>query len=279
MINTKNRTCLVGSKWLYYKIYCGVKTADTLLLEVLKPLTKNLLEKQIINKWFFIRYSDPKPHLRFRVELIDLKNNYEVIQTVKTLLNPYINNRQIWDIQIANYKRELERYGAKTIEVAELFFFYDSCQILSIIKNSLNDEIRFLKLFKWLELIIVSFNLEKEIVLSFLNKHQEQFKIEFGVNKITRKQLSNKYRKLESQIFNQDNKGFIYEEDLKNIVERFLMLNKEDKLEISITNLLASFIHMSINRCFRSKQRLYEMMLYDFLYRKYKSIHIRYGNK
>ena len=94
----------------------------------------------------------------------------------------------------ANYKRELERYGAKTIEVAELFFFYDSCQILSIIKNSLNDEIRFLKLFKWLELIIVSFNLEKEIVLSFLNKHQEQFKIEFGVNKITRKQLSNKYR-------------------------------------------------------------------------------------
>ena len=89
----------------------------------------------------------------------------------------------------------------------------------------------------------------------------------------------NKYRKLESQIFNQDNKGFIYEEDLKNIVERFLMLNKEDKLEISITNLLASFIHMSINRCFRSKQRLYEMMLYDFLYRKYKSIHIRYGNK
>ena len=118
MINTKNRTCLVGSKWLYYKIYCGVKTADTLLLEVLKPLTKNLLEKQIINKWFFIRYSDPKPHLRFRVELIDLKNNYEVIQTVKTLLNPYINNRQIWDIQIANYKRELERYGAKTIEVA-----------------------------------------------------------------------------------------------------------------------------------------------------------------
>jgi thiopeptide-type bacteriocin biosynthesis protein len=60
-------------------------------------------------------------------------------------------------------------------------------------------------------------------------------------------------------------------------VERFLMLKKEQKLEVSLDNVVASFIHMSVNRCFRSKQRLYEMMLYDFLYRKNKSKFVRYG--
>ena len=55
------------------------------------------------------------------------------------------------------------------------------------------------------------------------------------------------------------------------------MLKREQKLEVSLDNVVASFIHMSVNRCFRSKQRLYEMMLYDFLYRKNKSKFVRYG--
>ena len=67
------KTFVVGDKWLYYKIYCGVTTADTILLKVIKPLTEELLALKKIKKWFFIRYSDPKPHLRFRVELINIQ--------------------------------------------------------------------------------------------------------------------------------------------------------------------------------------------------------------
>ena len=277
MIENVQRTFVIGDKWLYYKIYCGVKTTDTLLLEVIKPLTEQLIEEKIIDKWFFIRYSDPEPHVRFRVQFIDIKNIGAVIKKMKNLLQPYMNSNQVWDVALATYKRELERYGTNTIEDAELFFYYDSLMMLQIIENSKDDETRFLTLFKWLENILLLFKFEDTGLLSFLERMQEQFKEEFSVDKRVRKELSNTYRKLAPALFDKEdtNAPGIY--NPTETVERFLMLKREQKLEVSLDNVVASFIHMSVNRCFRSKQRLYEMMLYDFLYRKNKSKFVRYG--
>jgi thiopeptide-type bacteriocin biosynthesis protein len=277
MIENVQRTFVIGDKWLYYKIYCGVKTTDTLLLEVIKPLTEQLIEEKIIDKWFFIRYSDPEPHVRFRVQFIDIKNIGAVIKKMKNLLQPYMNSNQVWDVALATYKRELERYGTNTIEDAELFFYYDSLMMLQIIKNSKDDETRFLTLFKWLEKILLLFKFEDTGLLSFLERMQEQFKEEFKVDKRVRKELSNTYRKLAPALFDKEDTNAPRIYNPTETVERFLMLKKEQKLEVSLDNVVASFIHMSVNRCFRSKQRLYEMMLYDFLYRKNKSKFVRYG--
>ena len=277
MIENVQRTFVIGDKWLYYKIYCGVKTTDTLLLEVIKPLTEQLIEEKIIDKWFFIRYSDPEPHVRFRVQFIDIKNIGAVIKKIKNLLQPYMNSNQVWDVALATYKRELERYGTNTIEDAELFFYYDSLMMLQIIENSKDDETRFLTLFKWLEKILLLFKFEDTGLLSFLERMQEQFKEEFSVDKRVRKELSNTYRKLAPALFDKEDTNAPRIYNPTETVERFLRLKKKQNLEVSLDNVVASFIHMSVNRCFRSKQRLYEMMLYDFLYRKNKSKFVRYG--
>ena len=277
MIENVQRTFVIGDKWLYYKIYCGVKTTDTLLLEVIKPLTEQLIEEKIIDKWFFIRYSDPEPHVRFRVQFIDIKNIGAVIKKMRNLLQPYMNSNQVWDVALATYKRELERYGTNTIEDAELFFYHDSIMMLQIIENSKDDETRFLTLFKWLENVLLLFKFEDTGLLSFLERIQEQFKEEFSVDKRVRKELSNTYRKLAPALFDKEDTNALKIYNPTETVERFLKLKKEQKLEVSLDNVVASFIHMSVNRCFRSKQRLYEMMLYDFLYRKNKSKFVRYG--
>ena len=277
MIENVQRTFVIGDKWLYYKIYCGVKTADMLLLEVIKPLTEQLIEEKIIDKWFFIRYSDPEPHVRFRVQFIDIKNIGAVIKKMKNLLQPYMNSNQVWDVALATYKRELERYGTNTIEDAELFFYHDSLMMLQIIENSKDDETRFLTLFKWLEKILLLFKFEDTGLLSFLERMQEQFKEEFSVDKRVRKELSNTYRKLAPALFDKEDTNAPRIYNPTETVERFLRLKKKQNLEVSLDNVVASFIHMSVNRCFRSKQRLYEMMLYDFLYRKNKSKFVRYG--
>jgi thiopeptide-type bacteriocin biosynthesis protein len=277
MIENVQRTFVIGDKWLYYKIYCGVKTTDTLLLEVIKPLTEQLIEEKIIDKWFFIRYSDPEPHVRFRVQFIDIKNIGAVIKKMKNLLQPYMNSNQVWDVALATYKRELERYGTNTIEDAELFFYHDSIMMLQIIENSKDDETRFLTLFKWLENILLLFKFEDTGLLSFLERIQEQFKEEFSVDKRVRKELSNTYRKLAPALFDKEDTNALKIYNPTETVERFLKLKKEQKLEVSLDNVVASFIHMSVNRCFRSKQRLYEMTLYDFLYRNNKSKFVRYG--
>jgi hypothetical protein len=48
------RDFCIGSEWLYYKLYTGVKTADLILLEKLYSVILELKEKNLIIKWFFI---------------------------------------------------------------------------------------------------------------------------------------------------------------------------------------------------------------------------------
>ncbi len=272
------KTFIVGDTWLYYKIYCGVKIADTLLLNTIESLSKELLDKELIDKWFFIRYSDPDPHLRVRFHITEIDTIGAIIIKIRKLLSPYIHSKQIWNIQLATYQRELERYGTNIIEEAESFFFYDSEQILIIIQNSENDEARFLNVFKWIESILSLFKLNAQRQLSFLEKMQDQFKEEFRVHKVVKKELSRKYRRFQRLLFDETPQKTPNTMRLKPIVERFLVLEKECLLEVSLESLIASYIHMTINRSFRSNQRLQEMVLYDFLYRKNKSKFVRYGN-
>lgn len=272
--NPIQKTFIVGDRWLYYKIYCGFSTADTVLLKIIKPLTDQLFKKNLIEKWFFIRYSDPEPHLRVRFYITNIQKLAEVIITTKEFINPYIISKQIWKIQIDTYQREIERYGLNSIELSESFFHDDSKQILSILKRAKDDHVRFLAIFKRIETIIKSFNLNEKTLLSFLNRLQNNFKEEFNANKEMKKELSNKYRKLEPLLF----KSLLKEMDTNNdIVTKILHLEKQNKLTITKESLLASFIHMTINRGFSSKQRMYEMIIYDFLHRKNKSIFARYG--
>ncbi|MCF6297671.1 MAG: lantibiotic dehydratase, partial [Flavobacteriaceae bacterium] len=79
--NTKvQRSFSLGTEWLYYKIYCGYKTADRVLAEIIKPLTEQLLEQKLITQWFFIRYADPDPHIRVRFKLADVRQLGLVIE-------------------------------------------------------------------------------------------------------------------------------------------------------------------------------------------------------
>ena len=51
------RSFIVGSKWLYYKIYSGPKASDTILTDVISPLAQHFEAENWIEKWFFIRYA------------------------------------------------------------------------------------------------------------------------------------------------------------------------------------------------------------------------------
>jgi len=44
------RTFIPGDEWLYYKLYCGKKTADYILIDVIKPITEKLLSEGLINQ-------------------------------------------------------------------------------------------------------------------------------------------------------------------------------------------------------------------------------------
>lgn len=286
-MKTIQRTYIPGSEWIYFKLYTGSKTADELLFRMIAPFVSNLHKKQLIKKWFFIRYNDTDFHLRIRFLVNNTNNIGDIINLFTKQLNYWIKNDLIWKVQIDTYNRELERYGNVLIEDAESLFWIDSEIALLIIKKIAvygNETYRWMASLKMIDSLLSDFSLnviEKQQLMETLSR---SFKMEFGFNEHNSKQFNTKYRAnksiiesvLNNTIDNKDAKSVyspvIYRSGrLAPVVESIKRKLKKENVTITLNELLASYIHMMINRLFRSKNRFHELIIYDFMRRYYTS--------
>lgn len=267
---TINTSFTPGSEWVYFKIYCGVKIADNILSTYIYTVIKILLKSKTIDLWFFIRYSDPNNHLRLRFHLLNTADFSKVVNTLNKAISPMVSSNLIWNVSINTYKREFNRYGLKTIPLVEKYFFYDSINILNLIQKSHDDDnLRFKMTLKLVDELLETFNLLPKEKLNYLNNLQRSYKNKFSINTLEKRELNKKYQSL--SIEKEPSIEFKNLSELNKIGLKLKLLNTEDKLEIPFKNLMSSIIHMTINRCFKTKQRLYEMVIYDFLYKKYNT--------
>lgn len=278
------RTFIPGDEWLYYKIYCGARTSDTILTESIKPVTEELLKKKWIDSWFFIRYADPDFHIRIRLHLQDVKHIGDIILKINKALQKYVEQHIIYKIQTDTYIRELERYGNNTMVVSEELFFYDSLMLLDGIVSIEDEELYFLFVVKAIDSLLNSFGYNNKQKLDLASQNGMGFKKEFNADKLLNKQLDKKYRGLKNKVTSFLERDYTQEDYsvLDQIIDRKVkksvsaIQNIRDKhqkkeLEISLDDLLSSYIHMLVNRAFRSRQRFYELVCYDFLSRYQKT--------
>jgi lantibiotic biosynthesis protein len=278
-----------GSEWLYYKIYCGTKSADKILAEAIKPITELLLEKKLIRRFFFIRYTDPLFHIRFRVELAGSTTMGEVCQVINSHLNAFHQSGHIWKIQTDTYNREIERYGAATIGLAEELFYHDSRSVLKILAETWGDEwenIRWLLTMRSVDELLNSFEITAENKVKLTEMLSKSFAREFNADKFLKEQLNAKYRNYRSdieKIMRSENDESSNLQPLLRILTEQQQQTKQtaaairealqtDTVEVPLTELLGSYIHMLVNRITSSKARLHEMVIYDFLHRYYKGV-------
>jgi lantibiotic biosynthesis protein len=282
------RMFLPGSEWYFVKIYCGVKTADKVLVDVVKPLIDELFAQGKILKWFFIRYADPDHHIRIR--FFGEGNFYaRVTKMLNTALAPYVESNLIRKVQTDTYNRELERYGATNMENSETVFFFDSLatlQILSLLEGDEGDDLRWQFAIKGVNDLLDAFQYAtctKRNLMSWLSTNfANEFKFESQESK---KQLGAKYRECRPAIDSVlrksvDAENEWYEvwdifkqryESISQCASEILKLSAENKLSVGLNDLVASYIHMFLNRFLRSKQRMQEMIIYDMLHQHYKS--------
>ena len=282
------RSFSLGSEWLYYKIYCGVKTADKVLAEVIKPLTERLIELTLIDSWFFIRYADPDIHLRVRFHFTDLKNIGIVITLFQNAISEYEKSGSIWKIQTDTYQREIERYGENTMLLGEQIFHYDSqciVNMLDMIDGDEGEEIRWLFAIRAVNELLSNFNYTSDHKRHLLEYLKTGFSKEFKMNKDLKMQMDKRFRKNRKSITDiLDTKNDKTSElqplfellneksaNINPMVNQILRLDQNNELPLSLNDLLASYIHMLLNRLFKSKQRLHEMVVYDFMWRTYHS--------
>jgi lantibiotic biosynthesis protein len=281
-----------GSEWLYYKVYCGIRSSDKILLEAIKPLAEELLQKGLISQWFFIRYTDPGTHIRLRFRMVDPLAMGEVISGIRTHLSPFETDGYIWKLQLDTYNREIERYGMHTIEAAENFFYHDSVAVLKMLDNTWGDERETLR-WAWgmrsIDELLNAFGFGCIEKLELLGLLKDAFAREFNSGKPLRQQLTDKYRthrQLIETMMNPDlDPGHeIYpliavltekSMSLRSCFADIMRTQEEGRLEMPLRDLVGSFIHMLLNRLTTSNPRLHEMVIYDFLFRHYQSLAAR----
>lgn len=283
-----NRIFTPGSEWLYFKLYMGDKSADTILNQEIKQLIHFLKNNYIIDQWFFIRYNDPNFHLRIRVHLINPDFSGIVLRYINLFFTTKVQNHIIWNIQLDTYKRELERYNIFLIEKLEYLFCLNSECIIDLIPffKKMNVDSRWKVGIYMIDKFLTICKIPIYDKIEIFKELSISFKYEFGFDKYNSKQFNEKYRYYKKDIFkilerdNQDitiNKCF-------NIIDLYLTLgqttylsikNISNQKSINLKSILNSFIHMMINRIIPFNNRLYELIIYDFLFRYYMSLNVR----
>lgn len=280
------RVFIPGEEWLYFKIYCGNYSADYILSNDVLLIVDVLLKNNLIDKWFFIRYTDPENHLRIRFHLTDCKNIHNVMQIANAHFSKLFEKHIVYDIAIATYKREIERYSANIIIEIENLFYCHSTKIIQLINNTVSEYDEITRIFASLLMmhdILKYFG----IPLSHCQKITEdlcfQFKLEYSMDRNNSRRISKlylKYRNDISLLLNQGknpehlsglNKVMRMRKEEVKILKIILEKIKKDN-EITSLQLIISIVHMNINRTFRSKQREYEMLCYSLMNQYFKSV-------
>lgn len=286
---SSERDFLPGSEWLFAKIYASPSNIDRLLLEHIRPLAAKVLASAKADGWFFIRYGDPHWHLRLRFHGNANTLSAELLPELRECLELQRQRGKIWRMQLDTYERELERYGGATgTRIAERLFQYDSelvLELLAAICDQLGARIRWHLAFAGVDCLLSGLGLDlgaRRQLVNSLGKTQEK---NFAVRQTYKKQLSEKFRHerqtLESLLETRaDSSDFPApaQAALKRFAEQVRVIRADlekaqqaGKLTKSITELAGNYVHMHLNRIFRSAANAQELVLYDFLARTYDS--------
>jgi thiopeptide-type bacteriocin biosynthesis protein len=116
-----------GSEWLFAKLYCPRTFEEDLIAGPVRTFCEFVRAAGLAEEWFFIRYSDPDPHLRMRFhgapELLVSQLVPQLCSWAADLMSDGLCSRFCFD----TYDRELERYGGVSgTAAAEALFAADS---------------------------------------------------------------------------------------------------------------------------------------------------------
>ena len=274
-LNKVEEMFYAGDKWLYIKFYCGVKSIDLILTEIFKQFLS--VQNKSITKWFFIRYSDPQPHLRLRIQLKEDNKIDEIIQKINQIVNRL--KEIIWKTQIETYNRETNRYGQNTIVLSETVFCLDSILYSELIVKSIIDENnKWMFGMKSLNSYLDTFQLNIKQKLDFCSIVINSFENEFGIDKFDNKKINLLYNSHKSKIDHYFTQYSLLDELLEDRSKKIIAnFNKESYIKYDENDpfsfqIISSIIHMSLIRIYSSKPREQEFVTYSFCLKWYKKI-------
>jgi thiopeptide-type bacteriocin biosynthesis protein len=158
--------------------------------------------------------------------------------------------------------------------------------MLDLIEGDEGERIRWLFGLRAVDTLLEDFRYTMEEKYELVTRLRENFGREFGLNRTLKDQLEKKFRDDRAVITDilghtDDRESEMFplfqlldrrSGAIKPIAEEVLKLyDNKNPDPFLLDDLMGSYSHMMVNRLFKSKQRLHELALYDFLHRYYKS--------
>ena len=267
-----------GSEWLFLKVFAGTAVADALLRDVVRPLVAQARAAGAVDRWFFIRYADPDPHLRIRLHGDPARLTGQVLPAFRRGLEPELEGR-VWRIELGTYVREIERYGGPdAIEIAESMFTADSDAVVAIVAGGGTLDDRWRAGLAGLHRLFEDLGLDEESQARAARRMRDGYATEFGVDTLLKRQIGDRYRaerKSLEPLIAGDGPGVAVaaldgrSRAVEPAVASLRALASEGRLTTPFEDLAGSLGHMYLNRLLRSAQRAHEMVIYDLLDRLY----------
>lgn len=241
------------NEWIYLKLYISEERENEFLSTYLREYVNS---QEWFDKFFYMRYRDPKFHIRLRFKAP--KNNLidiglpQILSWISKIKDTGIIN----DFEFSTYNREVERYGGvKVIDDAESVFFADS--LLSLELLNIANKYRFVNL-DYVYMLSINnylskFNFSTNQKLDWLNQriNYKDYLKEFRKNKdvyenINTQSLCNLLQEVDKDILNN-----IYSHLNKAILNYTDRLNEAEAEDFQVTSsaeILDSLIHLHHNR-------------------------------
>ncbi|WP_179414596.1 lantibiotic dehydratase [Mucilaginibacter sp. E4BP6] len=270
------QTYIIGSKWLYLKLYCNPDFSNELLTKRILPFLQKQAGK--LQSWFFIRFRDSAYHIRLRLRLPEELIG-EVLLQLKKQLSGAVQYHLIRDYQADTYRREMERYGPDLIQLVEEFFHASSELVMHYIKASRLKSFKYPYHslgFKSVSQLLNMFLPDLNDQLVFLQQMVNVFYAEFAQDKALKVDLDLKNRAIKAEV-QQLLASTDYFEKL-NLVQQMKQFRQTATSILKALSgsspkrknqILADLVHMHLNRIFIDRQRHQELIIYYCLY-KYK---------
>jgi thiopeptide-type bacteriocin biosynthesis protein len=123
-----------GSDWLFVKLYCPRALEEDLIAGPMRTFCEFVLSAGLAQEWFFIRYSDPDPHLRLRFRGAPERLVGQLIPQVCSWAAELMSEGLCLRFCFDTYDREVERYGGEAgTAAAEALFAADSRAVAQLL--------------------------------------------------------------------------------------------------------------------------------------------------
>lgn len=256
------RLVLPFNNWLYLKLYCNESREEELIAFYIMEFCE-MLKKNYGIDYFYMRYADPKPHIRLRLHAAQ-ELLLQVYPQILDWSAELFSDQVVGDMNISVYDKEIERYGGvELMEIAECLFFIDSYIVESILRlkrlgkiSVTLEELAVVSIVMYVEKFYKGF--DEQLQFLTINYHSSEFISEFKKEKenlLKICDIENSWGNLK----NREDGKIIYE----LLIERDEVIDEYRK-RISIINsdpifkngIVASVIHLHCNRLLGTNREL-----------------------